>query len=420
MGNSLDKINLRIKLLCKTFNTNFKVQYNNTNEVIYSFDNYKLGFLKIVLNTDSESKVETVSIYGNNESLFEIANQVEKSKSFFDLVVENLELSRVDLGNSILIIEFNKNFVNQFETFYNNDQDKYSKNIFQEQVKPYIPHKLAYNKRLSKYDDEIILFSKKFYRPRFGLNRFIEESKPDENGNVNCLYCIDCKNCKNCIGCFGCDGCEDCTNCVGCQDCRNCNDSNECINCEHCVNCVGCITCSFCDGLIDRGGLISCEPYSESTSGNSLSEYNYFPDSGSSIYHEKIESFFLINHFVPYHRSYENADNYNWNINWRISKNYRRYWITEETSSRYEIRVCTLTELSKFILLNKLQYQNWELKAYIKEYYNIRDIVEISTANELFEKILVPSKDSSQTYYDEIRTKSPNECIYNELLYYKK
>lgn len=418
MGCSLDKIDLRIKLLCRKNGINFSMLNNDVNEMTYCFDNYQLGYIKIVVKTDDESRVQELSIYGVNDKLFEIANQVEKDKKIFDMVIKNSFLSRIDYQNSVLRIVYDKTYINELEKSNTESQEKYTENLFLNKNTLYVPHKRAYKTDHLMKKDDIMLFSKKFYRSEYCFIQFEEGASPDENGNVNCLYCVDCQNCRNCIGCIGCTDCVECTNCIECVECQRCHDSIKCKNCDFCIDCRHCEKCLFCDGLIAKGHLASCDPYTERLSTGVQVEYYFFPDSGSTFYHEKIESFFLTNHFVPYHRPYENAENYNWIIQWRISRNSRRYWITEETSHRYENRVYSMTELAKFLLLNKLQFEDWEFEMYVKELYNIEEVgVRLSNVNNFFDSILIPKQEGSQTYYDEIRTKCPDDCFYNDFLY---
>jgi hypothetical protein len=166
--------------------------------------------------------------------------------------------------------------------------------------------------------------------------------------------------------------------------------------------------------MIARTHLGSYCIYSDGIDRGISSDITLFPDTGSVLYHDKIESFFLINHFVPYHRPNENATNYNWHIQWRITRDSRRYWITEEPTKIY----FTYSEISMFLLMNKLQYKNWELVDYLKECFNIpKDGSIISNVKPFIDKILIPEQNESQTIWDEIKTKIPSECIYNDFLY---
>ena len=77
MGCSLDKIDLRIKLLCRKNGINFSMLNNDVNEMTYCFDNYQLGYIKIVVKTDDESRVQELSICTSSKQseLFVVKNK---------------------------------------------------------------------------------------------------------------------------------------------------------------------------------------------------------------------------------------------------------------------------------------------------------------------------------------------------------
>jgi hypothetical protein len=411
MGNALEKIELRIILLCKENDINFDIQ-RRENEIIYSFENHKLGIITVKVQLIEGEKLDKVFIYGSNDELLKIADRIEQDEKLFGLLTDSYILSREDYQNTNLEVTFDRSAIETFEDLNERASNlNLQRNILTDKVL-FKKHKTAYNKNYNIND--IVLPSKKFYRPEHYYLKFDEDSLPDENGNINCFFCVDCKNCENCIGCIGCTGCNHCTNCINCKSCYHCYDSVYCSECDSCVECNGCAKCLFCDGMIARSHLGSYCIYSDGFDRGISSDITLFPDTGSVLYHDKIESFLLINHFVPYHRPNENATNYNWHIQWRMTRDSRRYWITEQPTKIYY----AYSEISMFLLMNKLQYQNWELEDYLKECFNIpKDGSIISNVKPFIDKILIPKQNESKTIWDEIKTKIPSECIYNDFLY---
>lgn len=274
---------------------------------------------------------------------------------------------------------------------------------------------------VNKSGNTLVFSSNKFLRPEHCYLEFDDEKLPDEKGNKNCFFCVDCENCENCIGCISCCDCNTCTNCKNCVECYNCYDSISCSDCSSCTDCKHCNKCLYCDGLIVQTHSASNSIYNDGAGDGIQRDYNFFPDSGSVLYHNNIESFFLINHFIPYRRPYENVTNYNCHIQWKISRSSKRYWITEQPTENYNERMFSLMEIAMFVFMNKLQYMNWELEAYIKECFNIPlDNSIISNIKPLIDKILVSKLTNSQSIYDEIKTKIPATCIYNNYLYNKE
>lgn len=261
----------------------------------------------------------------------------------------------------------------------------------------------------------MVLIENKFYRPEQNLITINGDSAPDENGNVNCYYCVDCHNCKNCIGSINCSNCFDCTNCKNCRDCSNCYDSSDCSDCNQCIDCISCNNCFGCDGVIAKSNHGTYCTIFNGLENSILSPIVLFPNIGSTLYHDKIEAFLLINHFVPYKRPTLNASNYNCHINWRVTLSTRRYWITEEPKRVFY----SFMEIAMFVFMNKLQYENWELITYIKECYEIPLDNGINNIQAFIDKLLIPRCSNSQTVYDEIQTKNPNDCLYSNVLLIK-
>lgn len=398
----LEKIHLRITLLCRKHKLDFNIKKTET-QISYQFRKDTLGFIVLhILNPDNVLSLQLI-LEGTNEGLLKVSDDINKYGSILGLPIDNYYITRQNYKDSYLTISFNEGELDKIEQSELGPIESDSK-------KKKYPSR-AYT-RGSIRNDAIILPSQKFFRPEHYYLKFPDDSQPDENGNINCYFCVDCTNCENCIGCIGCSDCSDCTNCTNCNECNYCYDSVYCTNCQHCCNCDNCINAFYSDNIILNLNSGSCL-FSERSSSIHYNSYSIFPDVGSMLYHEKIESFFLINHFVPYHRPYDRAANYNWHIQWRISRNRRRYWITEEPTKKY----FSINELIPFIFMNKLKYQQWEIECFIKEWYNLDSNEGIRDIKSFMDDIILSREKDSETIYDEIKTKNPSMCIYNELLY---
>ena len=412
MNLAFEKIDLRIILLCKKNNLNFKKETIDK-QVVYLLDDFKLGFIRFEVNFDNDNNVSNIFLYGNNETLLSFVNSIENNRRFFDLPIIDYGLIRTDYIHSTLKVVFDKLGIQEFEKL-NKDDDSYNKNMLLEKVETHRKsNKLAYDDSSIDNKKAIAFFSKNFFRPEAYFIKDEDQETPDANGNINCYYCVNCKNCVNCIGCIDCENCYNCTNCHNCFECDNSNDLGNCENCHHCIECLGCSFLFACDGLIARNNIGSYCLYSDGD--ERLNDYKIFPESGCIFYHDRIEAFFLSNRFIPYKRPYVNASNYNWSIQWHISRNNRRYWITDIPSEKYQDRIYSFTELSTFFLLNKLKIRNWEISNLIKEYFNIVDYTTlIDNPISFLDDIHIAKQPESLTMLDEIFTKPPLECIFKE------
>jgi hypothetical protein len=387
MGASLEKIKLRILLFSKKNNICYNV--NKQNEIVYSFDENKNGIYKIVVYFNIKEYLEAISIYGDNDVLFDKLINIDQNEIFWDLRVENVSLIREDFKVSKLKIKFDEGFIENFNKKHDNEENKYQGDIFEEknEFKNRV-FKIAYETNNST--TAISILSDKFTGSEHQLNSFVENTQPDEHGNINCFFCVNCINCINCIGCVNSNNCVECTNCKSCLNCKSCYNSRLCMSCTCCIDCINCTHCFCGDSLNSHDNLKIGNPFKYKF-GNESPDKHYFPYTGSTLYHELIESFFLSNHFIPFHRPYKFACSNNWYIQWSISRKYRRYWVTDRPSSNK--KEYFHYELSNFFRLNKIVYRECELFEYDKEKstmdYGVKDSEKvIDNMLGLFVKII--------------------------------
>ena len=416
MKKAIEKVDSRIILISKKNNINYNIDKSDR-KIVYTFDDYKLGYIRIDINLDEKFNLSDVIFYGINDELLKIVATIENKRKLFGLNIQRLELRRLDHINTELKVIYDKSEIEEFEELNKESESIYSQNIFTDKKKEYYKRtKKAYYDSTRIYtDDPIEINSTKFLRPE---NFFIGKeanTTPDENGNVNCYYCINCKNCINCIGCVDCTDCTECTNCNNSTDCTHSYGLIMCVKCDDCIDCLHCKTLFACEGLIGTGHIGATNAYLDGKHSHQLSDYKFFPKMGSFFYHEKIESFFLINHFIPYHRPYDFASNYNWSIQWHISMYNKKYWITEKPSNKYENRIYSISELAPFFMMNKLKYQMWELETYFCEYFNLSGVYLAHDSRKIIDRLITPNQHGNLSIYDEIKTKKPEDCLYNHL-----
>lgn len=411
MKYAIEKIEARIVLICKRNDISFNRE-SREKTIIYSLDNYKLGYIRIDINLDINLNLSEVILYGTNDELLKIANKIENSRKLFELDIDKYNLVRTDYQNTKLKVVFDKFAIEEFEKINNKSQ-----NYLNDKIDYFKPTKKAYDSSYISSTEPITFLSWKFIRPE---NYFIvlnDNSIPDENGNINCHFCVNCKNCTNCIGCRDCQDLDECTNCNKCTNCYQCSDLTMCSDCDGCIDCLGCNELFACDGVIGSSFLGNYNIVSDGVDSIKYADYKFFPDYGTTLYHEKIEAFFLINRFFPYKRPYDFANNYNWSIQWSITRGSRRYWITEKPSNKYKNRFYSISELAAFFMMNKLKYMKHEFEAYFCEYFSLSDVYLTSNTEELINKILISQLNDGQWIYDGTRTKRPQDCLYNHLLY---
>lgn len=425
----IDRIELKILLICKKEHVKYSVDKSD-DKYTYQFDSFKLGFDTIEINLGHLENIDSLILFGSNDSLLQISDNINSKGKFLGLDVKDIKLTRINSDNTFLTIWYDNDILRAIEKDHYINKDKYTSNIFtQNNFKNTAKEKLySNNSRPSKSRPF------KFIRPE---NDFIQKNKnliPDENGNINCHFCVGCVDCVNCIGCVNCKDCVDCTNCIECTDCYNSYDLIRCIDCQYCVDCANCNKMFWSDGYIgyNRMGsstfFLLLEQYG--VKGNNYKGFVVFPDSGSVLYHERIETFFLVNRFVPYYRSYDKARNGECFIQWNITRDFRRYWITKETSDKYKNRVYSPFELSSFFLMNKLKYTKTELNFFLDEYFDIDTkkileefeesavhIAERKNPENDILKIFFQEISDDSTLFDSIITKPPSKCLYNELIY---
>lgn len=415
---AIEKIDIRIVLICNKNNLNFNI-VKSEKQIAYIFPDIKLAYSRIEVNLGENLNVSNITLHGYNNDLLKIADNINSKQTLFGLPIQSYRLTRLDAQKTTLNVAYSKEMIEAFEKSNYISDTMYTENFFLDKKStPSKPLKRAYSHSSTTFEDPIRFISWKTTRPE---NYFIEQNAdmtPDENGNINCHFCVNCTNCINCIGCINCTDCDECTNCYNCTMCSNSSDLIMCSQCDSCLECTHCKHLIFCDGLMTAGNVGSQVIYFGDDSNSKYLNYKLFPDSGTTFYDERIESFFLMNRFVPYIRSYDNVTDRSWSIQWKITMKSRRYWITETPSKKYENRFYSIVDLASFILMNKLKYLEWEEQAFIREYYNYeeKDLI-ISDPQKFIINILMSVKDDKLAIFEDINTKKPSDCFYNHLLY---
>lgn len=406
MSISIEFAESKILFFCKYNNIGYTI--DKQEDIIYSLNSNSEGISKILIKRDKKKYLKSITIYGVNDLLINRTIDIENNKSYLNLKTKNVTFTRLDYKFSELKIDFDEEFIKDFEMKTISTENQKVNDIFEQkdELKRKIS-KVAYE--IIKSTSAISLLSEKYHRPEHQLIKFDNKALPDENGNINCLYCTNCSNCINCIGCHSCNNCTECTNCQSCENCKFCHNSEFCDNCSCCVDCCFCDKCFCGDSLNSNINLYIGNPFKFSF-GNEKPDKHYFPFTGSILYHEDIESYFLLNHFTPFNRPYKYVSNNQWFIQWSISRSHRRYWVTEFPSPQR--KEYFYYELSKFFLLNKLVYRDYELNDYFKDESSInsgtRDY-KINNDNKLglFVKII-----DSQYCFHNINEKIDTQLIW--------
>ena len=123
------KIDIRIVLICRENNINFIVE-NSSHQIVYKFDDYKLGYIRVEVNLDENLNVSNVTLYGLNEKLLDIADNIDSKQRIFGLPIENYKLTRRDAQNTILNVSYSSEMIEEFEKANYISDTKYTENIF--------------------------------------------------------------------------------------------------------------------------------------------------------------------------------------------------------------------------------------------------------------------------------------------------